>query len=66
MDNRKRPCPANRGKRYVSRVKAEAEILDLKIRSATNGARGVAEREAQICEDCGGWHIRTIPSRAEP
>lgn len=65
MDNRKRQCPSNRGKRYVSRAKAEEEILNIKIRSATNGAKGVAEREARNCTGCGGWHIETVPSRAE-
>lgn len=65
MDKRKRQCPENRGKRYVSRMRAETEILDIKIRSATNGAQGVVEREAQNCEGCGGWHIAIVSSRAE-
>lgn len=65
MDKRKRQCPASRGKRYVSRAKAEEEILDIKIRSATNGARGGGEREPRNCTGCGGWHIEIVPSRAE-
>lgn len=65
LDNRKRQCPDNRGKRYVSRAKAEEEILDIKIRSATNGAKGAAAREARICSGCGGWHIEIVPSKAE-
>jgi hypothetical protein len=64
-DKRKRQCLDNRGKRYTSRAKAEEEILSIKIRSATNGAKGIAEREAQECTGCGGWHIEIVPSRAE-
>lgn len=66
MDKRKRQCPENRGQRYTSRAKAEDEILDIKIRSATNGARAKVAREARNCEGCGGWHIEVVPSRAEP
>ena len=66
MSKRKKSCPVYRGRRYANRRVAEEEILDIKIRSATNGAQAVPAREAQICAGCGGWHIQTVPSRAEP
>lgn len=66
LDNRRRQCSEGRGPRYASRAKAEEEILNIKIRSATNGAKGIAERKAQNCTGCGGWHIGTVPSRVEP
>lgn len=60
---KKRQCSGTRSQRYISRQDAETAILDSKIKSAINGARGDEGREPEICQICGGWHIVTRSKR---
>jgi hypothetical protein len=50
-------CATTRQTRYPSKTEADDEILNAKIRVATNGGRQDRNREAQQCEQCEGWHI---------
>lgn len=62
-NGKSKKCVTTRAPRYVSRADADQVILDNKIKSAINGARGDEGREPENCLSCGGWHIVTRPKR---